>query len=273
MIAHGPPIDLVEHFVMPFSGLVICELMGVPFADRTEFRRWLDAFSSTTAMPPEEADANMAAMHAYIERLVQRRREAPADDLVSRLVRARDEEDKLSELELVEFTTVLLIAGHDTVAAALMVAVYVLLTHPEHTEQLRQRPELMSQSVQELLRYMPLDAYFTFARYATADVELSGTVIRAGEAVLPSMPSANRDAAVFDHPDVLDFERPKRPHLAFGAGAHRCPGASLATVELEVALSALLNRFPTLRLAVPAQDVPWRAGMQVRSLERLPVEW
>lgn len=273
MIKKGPPADLVEQFVMPFSGLVICELLGVPFEDRDDFRSWLDAFSNTDPAAEKEIEASVEALYAYIAQLIARRRAEPSDDLVSKLVRAKDEEDKLTETELVEFISVLLIAGHDTVAAQLMNSIFVLLTHPEETERLRGRMETLPYAVEELLRFVPIDAHVAFARYATEDVELGGTKVRAGDALLLSLPSADRDAAVFDRPDELDLERKDNPHFGFGSGPHRCPGATLARVELMVATAALLERFPKLRLAVPERELSWRSGMLVRSLNHMPVTW
>lgn len=273
LVRHGPPVDLVGHFAAPLAALVICRLMGIPIEERTEFQRWVDAFSSTTAMSSGKVSDQMGSMYDYVTDLVTRRRSVPAGDLIDGLIQARDDQDKLSEQELVELVTVLIIAGYDTVSAQLMSSVYVLLTHPTQAEQLRERPDLVPSAVEELLRFIPLDAHVTFARYATEDVTLSGTLVRAGEAVLASLPSANRDADVFARPDQLDFHRAKNPHLGFGHGLHHCVGAALARVELQEALPALLTRFPKLRLAVPEEEVPWKAGMQVRSLVALPAEW
>jgi len=273
LVARESPAELIERFVLPFSGLAICDLLGIPAAERPQFRHWIDGFASTSALPAAEVEARMDAMYAYIEGHLARCRQNPGDDLVSALVRACDEEERLTEKELLEFVTVLLIAGYDTVALELMSAVVVLLTHPEQMALVRAQPELWPQAVLELLRYIPLDAHVTFARYATEDVQVGATLVRAGEAVLPSLPSANRDVSVFERPDELDITRPKRAHFGLGGGIHRCAGAPLATVELQIALEVLLRRLPTLRLAVPADELPWRPGMLLRSLERLPVAW
>jgi cytochrome P450 len=273
LVDRPPPADLLEHFVLPFSGFAICELMGIPAADRPQFRAWIDGFASTSAMPEAEVAARMDAMYAYIGGLIAGRRDRPGDDLISGLIRAQTDAERLTETELLEFVTVLLIAGYDTVALELASAVVVLLTHPDRLAELRESPDRLPQAVHELLRFIPLDAHVTFARYATADVQLGETLVRAGDALLVSFPSANRDADVWDRPDELDFSRPKRPHFGFGAGIHRCAGAPLAVVELQVALAALVRRLPTLRLAVPADALPWRPGMLLRSLESLPVAW
>ncbi|SHF01569.1 cytochrome P450 [Streptoalloteichus hindustanus] len=273
MVGQGPPVDLVRSFVTPLSGLVICDLLGVPYADRSRFRHWLEAFFSITALPADEVAVRIEAMYGYIAELVALRRAEPTEDLLGGLVRARDRDGSCSEEELVDLANVLLLAGYHTTASQLASSLFVLLTQPEHAELLRSRPELAPRAVEELLRYVPLIAHVTFARYATEDVWLGGTLVRAGEAVLPAVPSANRDAEVFDEPDRLDLTRRHNPHLAFGHGLHHCLGASLVRVQMEVALTMLLGRFPDLALAAPPDEVPWTRGMQARSPLRLPVTW
>ncbi|MFC4564150.1 cytochrome P450 [Nocardiopsis mangrovi] len=273
MESRGAPGDLVEDFALPLTALVVCELLGVPAGDRPRFRLWLDAFSSTTALSVEEIEIRTAALYDYISGLVGRRRETPADDFISAMIRVRDDTGAFSEQELVELVSVLLIAGYETTSAQLMNSVHVLFTHPDAYRGLRGDPGMMSRAVEELLRFVPLDAHVAFARYAREDVELSGTLIRAGEAVLPVLTSANRDAAAFENPDVPDFRRERNPHIAFGHGVHRCVGAALAKAELEEGLHTLFTRFPGLRPAVPPEEMAFREGIQVRILRHLPVAW
>ncbi|MCC3770315.1 cytochrome P450 [Streptomyces sp. UNOC14_S4] len=273
LVAAGPPGDLMESFAVPFAGTVVCELLGVPFEDREQFRGWLDAFSATTVMTEEEIEADTQRLHGYIGRLMVTRRAAPQDDLISAMVKASDEEDKLSEKELVELASVLLIAGHETVSSQMIDSLHVLLTHPEQLAALKRSPELMPGAIEEMLRYVPLISHVTFARYAKEDVELSGTLVRAGESVLPAIPSANRDESVFENADRFDILREHNPHLGFGYGIHRCLGAPLARLEMEVALDSLLHRLPGMRCAVPVEELEWKDGMQVRSLLELPVVW
>ncbi|MCT2589005.1 cytochrome P450 [Streptomyces sp. N2-109] len=273
LVAQGPPADLMEGLAVPFAGTVVCDLLGVPFEDREQFRGWLDAFSATTVMTEEEIEADTERLHGYIAQLMVSRREQPQDDLISAMVKASDEEDKLSEKELVELASVLLIAGHETVSAQLIDSLYALFTHPEQLELLKRRPELMPRAIEELLRYVPLISHVTFARYATEDIELSGTLIRAGESVLPAIPSANRDESVFENADLFDLTRKHNPHLGFGYGIHRCLGAPLARLEIQAALEALFARLPDMRCAVPLNSLEWKDGMQVRSLLRLPIIW
>ncbi|MFC7328017.1 cytochrome P450 [Marinactinospora rubrisoli] len=281
MVRTGPPGDIVEDYSLPLTGLVICDFLGVPFADRDRFQEWLVAFSSTTALPPDEARERTAAMHAYIGELIEERRRRPDDALISQLIRVRDDDTQssrhggsggLSETELVELATVLLIAGYETSAAQLMNSVHALLERPAELARLR-ADGVTPAAVDELLRFVPVDAHVAFARYATVDIELGGTLVRAGEAVLPVLPSANRDPEVFDEPETLDLGRERNPHLGFGHGIHRCLGAALARIELEEGLGRLVARLPDLHAAVPLVETPWKAGMQVRSLWRLPVGW
>ncbi|MEC4019299.1 cytochrome P450 [Streptomyces sp. H27-D2] len=273
MVAGGAPADLMEQFAVPLAGTVVCDLLGVPFEDREQFREWMDAFSATTVMTADEAEHGTEALHGYIAQLMNRRRESPRDDLISAMVRASDEEEKLSETELVELASVLLIAGHETVSSQLIDSLYLLFTHPDQLDLLKRRRELMPRAVEELLRYVPLISHVTFARYATEDVELSGTLVRAGESVLPAIPSANRDESVFENAHEFDLTRQRNPHLGFGYGIHRCLGAPLARLELHVAVDSLLTRLPDLRCAIPLDSLEWKDGMQVRSLLRLPVLW
>jgi cytochrome P450 len=216
----------------------------------------------------------LGSLHAYMAGLIAQRREEPADDLIGALVQARDEDnDRLTEQEMVELAAGLLAAGHETTVTQISNFVYVLLTHPDQLAVLRARPDLIPGAVEELLRYVPLGAAAAFARYATEDLELGGVLIRAGEPVVAAMSSANRDSAVFDEPDRLDVTRGAGPHIGFGHGVHHCLGAQLARMELQVALSALLSRLPELALAVDEKQLEWKSGLLVRGLRGLPVTW
>ncbi len=274
MAASGSPADLVGQFATPMPVMVICELLGVPFADRDQFQVWSEAIVSTTSLTVEQSNEYIGNLIGYITALVAQRRAAPADDLLSAMVRARDEDnDQFTEEEMVLLAATLLAAGHETTVTQIPNFMYVLLTNPQAWDQVRMQPELVPAAVEELMRFIPLGIGAPFARYATEDVALSGTTIRAGEPVLGSLPSANRDATVFAHPDELDFYRSTNPHMGFGHGAHYCLGAQLARMELRVALGSIVRHFPNLRLAIPEQDLPWKAGMLVRGLQAMPVTW
>jgi cytochrome P450 len=272
LVDHGSPADLAEHFALPLAGEVGCELLGVPYDDRADLRTWLEGFAST-ALPVAEVQARMAAMFSYMGELADTRRAEPRDDLVSALLRAQHDDELLSRAELVDVMSDLLLATYDNTSAQLLNAVYILLTFPDQTRLLRQEPELLPQAIEEILRYAPFPSHVTFARYATENVEVGGTLVRAGEAVLAALPSGNRDESVFENASQVDFRRPRNPHLGFGFGLHHCLGGPLVRMEFQVALSGLLNRFPKLSLAVAEQDLPWRSDLLIRRLERLPVTW
>ncbi|MEU6262038.1 cytochrome P450 [Saccharopolyspora shandongensis] len=273
MIEQGGPVDLVEEFALPLPITVICELLGVPYADRGDFRVWSDAFLSTTKLTPEQVTDYIDRMFGYIAGLIAQRREEPADDLLSALIAARDEQDKLSEDELVRLATGILVAGHETTATQIPNFVYVLLTHPEQLAELRVDLDVVPQAVEELMRYVPLGVGAGFPRYATEDVELGGVLVRAGEPVMVSSSAANRDEAVFKDPEQLDLTRREATHLGFGHGPHHCLGAQLARLELQVALRTLLTRLPGLRFATSAEDVEWKSGMLVRGPQRMVLTW
>ncbi|WP_433760081.1 cytochrome P450 [Nocardia sp. CA-135398] len=269
----GPPADLVQLLALPLPVTVICEMLGVPPQDQHRFREFSDTVLSTTAHTREQISTARAGLEAYLAELVAQRREEPTDDLLGALVAARDDEDRLSEAELVNLGIGLLIAGHETTANQIANFCYVLLTEPDRWELLCGRPELVPSAVEELLRYVQLGSGGSFPRIATEDLELGGVEIRSGESVFVNTQAANRDETVFDDPEYLDLTRERNPHMAFGHGAHHCLGAQLARVELRVALGSLLRRFPTLHLAVPVDEVPWKTGLLVRGPKALPVAW
>jgi cytochrome P450 len=273
MIAAGPPADLMDALAWPLPITVICELLGVPVEDRESFRKWTDASMAITAYGPAEIEQAREDLRGYIAGLVAARRAQPADDLITALVRARDNEDRLSEAELVGFGVTLLVAGHETTANQFGNFVYNLLNHPAQLDRLRADPGLLDSAVEELMRHTPLGASTGFPRIAAEDVELGGVLVRAGEAVFVDVVAANRDPRLFDDPEVLDLGREINPHLGFGHGVHHCLGAQLARMELRLALGTLLRRLPDIALAVPDPEVSWKRGRLVRGLERLPVTW
>ncbi|CAM4259737.1 cytochrome P450 [Nocardia ninae] len=269
----GPVADLVQSLALPLPVTVICEMLGVPTEDQHRFRDFSDTVLSTTAHTPAQIDDARAALEAYLAELVAQRRARPTDDLLGALVAARDNEDRLTEDELVNLGIGLLIAGHETTANQIANFTYVLLSEPQHWELLCARPELVPAAIEELLRYVQLGSGGSFARVATEDVPLGGVTVRAGEAVIVNTQAANRDEAIFDNSEQLDLSRIHNPHMAFGHGVHHCLGAQLARLELQVAIGSLLHRFPTLRLAVPFEEVPWKTGLLVRGPTALPVTW
>jgi cytochrome P450 len=270
----GPPADLVAGLTLPLPVTVICELLGVPYADRERFGVWARTLQSLTAHTAEEMVVARQELGSYLADLIETKRREPSDDLLGYLVGVRDEqEDMLTEAELITFGATLVLAGHETTANHLADAVVVLLRYPEQAVLLRERPELIPTAVEELLRYAPTDNG-SLLRIALQDVELGGKTIRAGEAVCAAEMSANRDETVFPDADQLDITRTDNPHLSFGHGIHRCLGAQLGRMEMQVALAALLDRFPGLRLAVPEEHLTWRrGGLLLRGPQALPVTW
>ncbi|NMH92159.1 cytochrome P450 [Pseudonocardia bannensis] len=266
------PVDLIETFAYPLPITVICELVGIPEADRPVWREWGRALVS---MNPEILPDALRAMVDHIHDLIGRRRAAPTDDLLSGLIRTHDEDgDRLSDGEMVSLVLTLVLAGHETTAHLIGNATVALLTHPDQLGLLRRDPALWPGAVNELMRWCG-PVHLVRLRYAATDVELGGVTIRAGEAVQAVLVSANFDPREYPDPDRLDITR--RPggrgdgHVGFGHGAHYCLGAALARQEGEVALHALIDRFPDLALAVDPAELAWQQVPGARRLAELPV--
>ncbi|MCX4474676.1 cytochrome P450 [Micromonospora sp. NBC_01655] len=273
LLAAGPPADLVAHLATPLPIRVICDLLGVPVTDQDKFHTWSEAIVSTTSLGVEQAERYIDNLIAYMGELIAQRRQEPTDDLIGAMVRARDADDRLSEEEVVQLAAGLLAAGHETTVTQIPNFVYVLLHHPGEWARLRADRSLVPRAVEELMRFVPLGATAAFARYPKEDVEVGGVLVRAGEPVVVSIASANRDETVFPDADRLDLGREVNPHLGFGHGVHHCVGAQLARMELQVVLDTLLDRLPGLRLAVPESELPWKSGLLVRGLTAMPVAW
>ncbi|WP_067974381.1 cytochrome P450 [Nocardiopsis trehalosi] len=271
LLADGPPADLVEHFALPLPVGVVCDLLGVPAADRELFRGHTETLLSTDPGDPEAAARARTALDDYLAGLVARRAHTPTDDLIGALVRLRDSGDRLSDPELVSLVRTLLIAGHETTANLIPDFLVLLLAGDGYCE-LVADPERVPSAVEELLRLTPLITMGSFPRFALKDVEIGGVRVRAGEAVIVELSAANRDPGAFAFPETLDLLREENPHLAFGFGVHRCVGAALARVELQVALRTLVRRLPRLALAKHPDDLVWRDSV-VRGPRELPVTW
>lgn len=264
--------DLVEELALPMAVTAISELLGVPKDERDQFHRWAQTITTISGVGIEKIIEADTEIRAFLRRLIAERAERPTDDLLSTLLAAHDEEGRLSEDEMVSLGTALLSAGHETTALQLSNHVFTLLNQREQWQRLVDDPDLVPTAVEELLRLTPLGVV-TFARIAKEDVEVGGTLVRAGECVVMQLAAANRDDSVFAHPDELDFDRESNSHVSFGHGAHHCIGAPLARLELKTALGRLVRQLPTLRLAVPAEEVMFRKGGLLRGPESLPVTW
>ncbi|GGK81705.1 cytochrome P450 [Planomonospora parontospora subsp. parontospora] len=266
MAQAGPPADLVTAFAKPIPVIVICELLGVPYADRGRFQENIDGFMNGETSD-EELIAAYTAVQAYLSELVAAKRADPTDDVLSDLL-----DSDLTDEELRGIALILLAAGFDTTANTLALGAFALLRNPDQLAALRAEPALADRAVEELLRYLSVAKQFH--RVALEDVELGGHTITAGTTLILSLNTANRDPERFPDPHVLDLRRNDGSHLAFGHGIHQCLGQQLARVEMRVALPALVRRFPSLRLAVPAEEVALRPeAADIHGVKSLPVAW
>ena len=262
--------DLVDSFAYPLPMTVICELLGIPDIDRVAFRAL-----SSEIVAPSGGDSELAAIEqlaAYLDELIEDKRcTAPADDLLSALIRTRAEDgDRLSGDELRAMAFILLVAGHETTVNLITTGVHTLLTHPDQLAALRADMTLLDGAVEEMLRFEGPVETATY-RYAAEPMEIGGKSIAEGDPVMIGLDAANRDAAYCPDPHRFDIHRAPQGHLAFGHGIHYCLGAPLARLEARVALRSLLERCPDLALDGPPGD--WLSGMLMRGLRSFPVRW
>lgn len=265
MERQGPPLDLVTAYAQPIPALLICEMLGVPYRDREQFQDYALTMTGLNATM-EERGLAWQAVTQYIDRLARAKRADPTDDILSDMT-----DSDLTDDELAGLGSFLLGAGLDTTANMLGLGVFALLEHPEQLAAWRAEPDLSDKAVEELMRYLSITPIG--ARAALEDVEIGGHLVKAGETVTVSIQAANRDPLRFADPDVLDIRRNAGGQLGFGFGAHQCLGQHLARMEMRVAFPALLSRFPTLRLAQPADTVPLRSDCDIYGVYRLQVGW
>jgi cytochrome P450 len=271
--ARPQPADLVTSFSELLPVGVICEMLGVPAEDLDRFHDWTGAWVSAWKRDTDEVLTGLVELYAYFEKLIAEKRAQPGEDLLSALIAARDEGDRMSEEELTMLGCSLLVAGFETAASYISMTMLTLLHHPAELSRLRAEPGLIPRAVEELLRYVHLTGGAAMARVTTEEVELGGVTIPAGETVLPVLQSANRDPSVFSDPDRFDISRELTGILTFGHGFHHCPGAQLARVELQEALRGLITRLPGLELAVPASELRFKPGLLLWNLRDMPVTW
>ncbi|WP_145503225.1 cytochrome P450 [Streptomyces sp. CFMR 7] len=264
--------DLVDALAFPLPMTVICELLGVPDIDRDAFRALSSAIVTPTAAQREAADP-VGAMSDYLIQLIEEKRSSPGDDLMSALIRTRDEGgDGLSGEELVGMAFVLLVAGHETTVNLISNGVRALLDHPDQLALLRADPGLLEGAVEEMLRYDGPVETATF-RFTREEITVGSTVIPYDEPVLVALASGGRDPEKFTDPDTFDIRRAPQGHLAFGHGAHYCLGAPLARMEARIAIGALLERCPELARDPAGGEPEWLPGLLMRGVRRLPVRW
>ncbi|HEV2259484.1 MAG TPA: cytochrome P450 [Streptosporangiaceae bacterium] len=261
-----PPADLVEALAVPLPILVICELLGVPYEDRDRFRAWTRA--AADVRDRARSEQGLACLFGYGRHLVARKREHPGDDVVSRLCDAGGAGDE----EIATLSMFLLFAGHETTVVAIGMGALMLLTNPGQWQALQDDPRLVPAAVEEMLR-APGQGGGGIPRYAREDLEISGVTVRAGDLVLLDNGAANHDPSAFPDPDRFDVTRRGGPHLTFGHGPRYCIGAPLARIELQAVFGHLIQRFPDLRLALPADELTIDTGVLAGGLTRLPVTW
>jgi pentalenolactone synthase len=265
----APPVDFHEEFSFPLPVLVICELLGVPYEDREQFRVWSD--EAANLWDESKALTALKDLAAYLAGVIQEKRRNPGEDAISDLV-ARDNGGQLSDEAIIRLSIGLLFAGHETTVARIDFGTLLLLSNPDQRQALQRDPELADGAVEEILR-VAAPSHGALPRYARADIEIGDVAIRAGDLVVLGMQAANRDPAAFPDPDRFDIQRGENGHVAFGFGHHFCIGASLARVELQTVFGTLFRRFPGLRLAVPIDQLRLRSDLLTGGLTALPVVW
>jgi pentalenolactone synthase len=259
------PADLHEELSYPLPIMVICELLGVPFSDHEKIRDWSAAVGRVDDR--EWSATALGELMEYMFGLIEEKQRCPADDVLSEMVAAESNWG-----QIVLMAAMLLFAGHETTVARIDFGALLLLSDRARWEAVRDDPTLIPGAVEEILRFSsPGGSLLT--RYARTDIDVAGTRVRAGEAVLLAAPVANRDERAFADPDRFDITRQTNQHIAFGHGRHFCVGAGLARIELQTVFGALVKRFPTLRLAVPQEKLRLRGEAFTGGLTELPVTW
>lgn len=273
-VAAAGRMDLIADYALPVPVIAICDLLGIPAADRDDVADWSGAIISpgSRGLNYSARKRKIRAFVHYLRDLFAARQATPQDDLITALVQAEEAGERLSEDELFSMVALLLVTGHETTVNLIGNGALALLRHPERIAELSVAPERWPAAVEELLRYDgPVET--STSRWVRRDVELGGHVLRRGDLVRACLASANRDPAQFDRPDAIEFGRDDNRHLAFGLGAHYCLGAPLARLEGIIALRTLFERFPGLRLADPEKAPAWRSGVLFRGLNSLIVAW
>jgi len=266
MLRQPAPVDLVSAFANPVPMMVVCALLGIPYADREIFEP-----AAWGLFEPDGADQAMADLTGYLEGLIRAKEAAPGAGLLDDLIASHVRPGELSHAELVQFATAILVAGTVTTSSIIALGTLALLERPGQWAALHADPDLVPGAVEEILRYVSLVEQL--ARVATEDIEIAGEVIRAGDGLLVSFAAANLDPSVTTHPEALDVTRPPTNQLAFSYGIHHCLGHNLARLELGIVFRALVERVPTLRSVLPADQIPTTLAGDVTRLVSLPVTW
>lgn len=277
-VQHQGQMDLIEEFAFPLPMIVIAELLGIPPRDRLRFRNWSTAFVTPSAnlerssKKMAKAGQVMEDFTRYMRQVFAARRREPRNDLISHLLQAEENGDTLSEEELFSMVILLIVAGHETTVNLIGNGMLALLQHPEQKALLQAQPALLPAAIEEMIRYDgPVER--ATMRFATEDLLFDGQPIKRGDAVSLVLAGADHDPAHFACPERFDITRENNRHLGFGLGIHYCLGSALARMEGQIAISTLLQRFPTLRLSAPVDQLKWRKIPIMRGLHHLPVEW
>ncbi|MED1714833.1 cytochrome P450 [Bacillus paralicheniformis] len=265
-------MNLVDDYAFPLPIIVISEMLGIPVEDRQKFRVWSQAIIDFSDTPEslEEYKHKIGEFAEYLEYLVRKKREEPAEDLVSSLIQAESEGTKLSIEELYSTIMLLIVAGHETTVNLITNMTFALLNHPDQLEKLRQNPDLIDSAIEEALRfYSPVE--LTTLRWAAEPFTLHGQEIKRKDVIIVSLASANRDDTVFPNADRFDIERKDNRHLAFGHGSHFCLGAPLARLEAKIAIQTLLRGFEHIEIKGEREQIKWKGNFLMRALEELPL--
>ncbi|WP_341846000.1 cytochrome P450 [Streptomyces rubellomurinus] len=262
-------VDFIEHFAKPLPLTVIGDLLGVPEDGRRPFSNWVDSMFDPEH--PGQVTESVDHIHHFLINLIDARRATPRDDLLSAMITARDESDRLSEDELASLAFLILFAGVESTQHVISNGLLALLCHPEQFVKLREDAKLIDNAVEEILRYSHPNQ-MAVRRFPIRDITISGVHVPAGDTVMLGLASANRDPACYPEPDSFDLLREFKQHLAFGHGMHYCLGAPLARMEIRAALETLLRNFSQITLAIPVDELEWRASFRSHALKKLPIE-
>lgn len=272
MLEMPKPVDLWEAFALKIPSIVICEMLGVPYEHHAFFQLHSDRLVKTGSTSEQIAES-MDALRGFLRDLVEQKVEAPTHDILSRMATQQVKEGLLTASEVADLCVMLLIAGHDTTSNTICLATVLLLQHPDQLEKFRNGDqEVVAKGVEEILRFLDVP-HLGRRRVAMEDVEVGGQLIRAGEGVIAAQMIADRDETAFDDPDTFNIDRDARHHLGFGFGTHQCLGQPLVRVEVQTALATLFRRIPTLRLAIPMEEVRFDYDALVYGVHELPITW
>ena len=273
--SNGEQIDLIADYALPLPLTIIGQMLGVPDEDQDRFHRWTQNFVSigytTNPLRMATRAAGIMRFVNYIRQIVRERAQHPQDDLISGLVAAHENDERLTEDEVVAMVFLLLSAGHETTVNLIGNGLLALMQHPDQLKKLISQPELSKPAVEELLRFVT-PAETATERYAATDTMIGDAHISKGDLVFVLIASANRDERRFDNPEVVDITRADNKHISFGQGIHYCVGAPLSRLEGQIAVPALIERFPDVRLSIPESSLSWRGNAILRGLNLLPVQ-